>query len=90
MTELIRECPTLVGGVDENAYVAQVWGRAMNDGRWEGWIVFAPIARGQMRRTDRETTQSTHAALAYWATSITAVYLEGAPTRSVPLKVSAA
>jgi hypothetical protein len=62
----------------------------MTDGRWQGWIVSVPAGDGQPRRTDRETTQSTRAALEYWATSVTAVYLEGALARSTPIKVSAA
>ena len=47
MTELLREYPTLVGGVDENAYVAQVWGRERDDGRWQAWLVslIAPVRR---------------------------------------------
>jgi len=38
MPEMLRECPTLVGGVDDDAYVAQIWAREMSDGRWEAWI----------------------------------------------------
>jgi hypothetical protein len=49
-----------------------------------------PVGDGQPRRTDRETTQSTRAALEYWATSVTVVYLEGALARSTPIQVSAA
>ncbi len=90
MTELLREYPTLVGGVDENAYVAQIWGRERDDGRWQAWLVFVPTRRGEPRRTDRETTQSSRDAAKYWASGVTAVYLQGALTRSVPLRVSAA
>ncbi len=90
MTELLREYPTLVGGVDENAYVAQIWGRERDDGRCRVWLVFVPITRGEPRRTDRETTQSGREAAKYWASGVTAIYLQGALTRSVPLRVSAA
>jgi hypothetical protein len=90
MAELLREHPTLVGGVDDKAYVAQIWGHEMTDGRWEAWIVFVPITRGQARRTDRETTQGSREAATRWASSVTSVYLQGAFTRSVPLRVSAA
>ena len=84
MAELIREHPTLVNGVRDTPYVAQLWGRELADGRWEGWIEFVPVDGGQKRRTDRETTQSTLDALRYWATSVRPVYLEGALQRSVP------
>jgi hypothetical protein len=90
MAELLREYPTLVGGVDDTAFVAQIWGREMSDGRWEAWIVFVPIARGQMRRTERDTTQATRAALEYWASGVTSIYLQGALGRSRPLRISAA
>jgi hypothetical protein len=90
MAELLREYPTPVGGVDENAYVAQVWGQERDDGHWQVWLVFVPIRRGEPRRTDRETTQSSRDAAQYWAWGVSAVYLQGALTRSVPLRVSAA
>src|SRR5207244_11614276 len=90
MDEMLREYPTLVGGADENAYVAQIWGRERDDGRWQAWLVFVPVRRGEPRRTDRETTQSSRAAAKYWASGVTAGVLQGALTRSVPLRVSAA
>ena len=46
MPEMLREFPILVGGVDDDAYVAQIWAREMSDSRWEAWP----------RRTDRDTT----------------------------------
>ena len=90
MAEVLREYPTLVGGVDDSAFVAQIWGREMSDRRWEAWIVFVPIANGQMRRTDRETVQATRAALEYWASGVTSIYLQGALHRSRPVRISAA
>jgi len=47
MPEVLREYPTLVGGVDDRAFVAQIWGRETSGGRWEAWIVFVPITRGR-------------------------------------------
>ena len=90
MAELIREHPTPVVSTDQTPYIGQICGEPMSDGRWQGWIVFVPIAGGQVHRTDRETTQSTRAALEYWATSVTPVYLEGALARSTPVNGSAA
>jgi len=90
MTELLREYPTPVSGVDNKAYVVQVWGREMKDGRWEAWLVFIPVTRGRPRRTNRETTQANRQAARYWASGVTAVYLQGALTRSVSGRVSAA
>ena len=90
MTEMVREYPTLVGSTDDTAFVAQVWGRQTSDGRWEAWIVFTPVADGHTRRTDRETVQATRAAVEYWASGVTSIYLQGALTRSRPVRISAA
>ena len=90
MAELLREYPMLVGGVDDNAFVAQIWGRQMGDGRWEAWIVFTPITHGQTRRTERETIQATRAGVEYWASGVTSIYLQGALHRSRPVRISAA
>jgi hypothetical protein len=89
MPEMLREFPTLVGGVDDNVYVAQVWAHERDDERWEAWIVFVPIAAGQARRTERDTTQGTRAAAEYWASGVTSIYLQGAFARSRPVRVSA-
>jgi hypothetical protein len=90
MAETLREHPSLVGGDDDNAYVAQIWADEMSDGRWEAWIVFVSVTTGQTRRTERDTIQANRAAAEYWASGVTPVYLEGALARSRPLRVSAA
>jgi hypothetical protein len=46
MADILREHPTLVGGVDDNAYVSESWASEMGDGRWEAWILFVPISTG--------------------------------------------
>ena len=90
MAELIHEFTTQVQSRDEGLYLAQAWGRRMEDGRWEGWLVFLPIVQGFARRTGRETTQANLDALAYWVAGLEPVYLEGALDRSVPLRLDAA
>ena len=52
------------------------------DGRWDGWLEFEPLAGGPTLRTDRETTQPNRDAIAYWASGLSAVYLEGAMARA--------
>jgi hypothetical protein len=93
MSELLREHPTLVGGTNgdaDAAYVAQIRGRALNDGRWEAWIVFVPVQEnGPMRRTERDTTQASREAVEYWAAGVTSIYLQGALARSRPVRISA-
>jgi hypothetical protein len=90
MAELIHEFATHVNDRKVGAYVAQAWGRRMEDGRWEGWLIFLTLARGFARRTGRETTQANLEALAYWVTGLELVYLEGALERSHPLRLDSA
>lgn len=70
---------TFLGGV---GYRAQVVGREAGH-IWEGWIEFASADGGDLRRTERETTQPHREALEYWATGISGTYLEGALARTV-------
>ena len=67
---------------DGARYRAQVTGRP--DGHiWEGWIEFVAFDGDDRLRTPRETTQPDRAALVYWATGLSATYLEGALRRAL-------
>src|SRR5262249_4552852 len=90
MADMLREHPTLVGGIDDTAYVAQIWANEMSDGRWEAWVLFVPISTGRARRTERETIQAHRAGVEYWASGVTSIYLQGAFARSRPARVTAA
>ena len=90
MAELLHEFTTRITDREGDSYVAQAWGRRMDDGRWEGTLVFLPRARGFARQTARETTQATLEALVYWVTGLEPVYLEGALERSAPLRLDSA
>ena len=63
-------------------YTARACGSQMPDGRWQGWIEFVPLGTGEPFRTSRETTQPNRSDLAYWATGLSHVYLEGALRRA--------
>jgi hypothetical protein len=77
------ESPVLV--LDGASYRAQACGAEMSDGSgmWEGWIEFIPIDGGRALRSPRETTQSNRDGAAYWATGLSAVYLDGALQRAL-------
>jgi hypothetical protein len=90
MDELLHEFPTRVVDREGVPYVAQAWGRRLDDGRWEAWLVFSPVNRGFARRTGRETTQSSLDRLAAWVTGLEPVDLDGALERSVPLRLDSA
>lgn len=64
-------------------YRARACGREMDDGRWEGWIEFESLDGASVLRSGRETTQPNRTDIAYWATGLTPVYLEGALDRAL-------
>lgn len=67
-------------------YRARLYGQPLQDGMWGGWLVFLPVHGGRVVATERETTQSSLADLAYWASGLTGVYLEGALERALELR----
>ena len=81
---LILEFAEPVTGPDGLTYAARAWGQARADGTWIGWLTF--VARGGqvVRKTPRETTQSSREHLLYWATGVQPSYLEGAFQRATP------
>ena len=54
------------------------------DGTWIGWLTFVGIDDAVVRKTPRETSQSSLDHLQYWATGLQASYFEGAFARSSP------
>jgi hypothetical protein len=68
------------GGV---IYRATVHGEERADGTWEGWIEFRPLDGGAPAlRTGQETSQPDRGALAYWASGLEPVYIDGAFSRA--------
>src|SRR5690349_6509673 len=63
-------------------YIARAVGRLADDEMWEAWIEFVPIAGGDVIITGVESRQPARQHLAYWATGLTPVYLEGALHRA--------
>ena len=83
MDELIQECETKVLDANGVTYRAVVYGKERADGTWVGWIEFRPAGGGEpARRTGQETSQPNRDALAYWATGLEPVYIDGAFSRS--------
>jgi hypothetical protein len=85
MDQLIHEFTSVVADADGHAYTTRAMGR-QRKGRtvWEGWLEFSPVGgRGMVRRSQVETTQPNREALAYWASGIEPVYLEGALERAI-------
>jgi hypothetical protein len=68
---------------DGAVYRARACGRERPDRLWEGWLEFVPGNGRRVIRSGRETTQPNLRDLEYWATGLTAVYLEGALARAL-------
>jgi hypothetical protein len=84
MAEVLADYSDTIISADGVAYRAQACGAAMADGLWEGWIEFEPLAGGGTAiRSPRETTQPNRADAVYWASGLSAVYLEGALDRAL-------
>jgi hypothetical protein len=79
----IHEHSVVVVGRDGTPYRATTWGEQREDGTWWGWLEFEPRTGGSSLRTGQETTQPSRDALAYWASGLEAVYLEGAFVRAL-------
>jgi len=60
----------------------RVYAEPQADGRWVGWLQFVAAGTHLTIRTDRETTQAGAGAVAYWATGLQPVYLDGALARA--------
>src|SRR5258708_2522377 len=83
MAEVLARFPESIMSTKGASYRAQACAAPNADGLWEGWIEFIPDEGGPPLRSPRETTQPNRVDAAYWATGITAVYLEGALARAL-------
>lgn len=83
MAEVLVEFDNRLVGPDGHAYEARACGREREDGLWEGWVEFVSLDGGPVTRTARETTQPNQKDAKYWATGLTAAYLEGALHRAL-------
>lgn len=85
MGEQILEHSVVVVDAEGKTYRAVTWGERRLDGTWWGWLEFEPREGGPALATGQETTQANRDALAYWATGLEPVYLEGALMRAKEL-----
>lgn len=83
MAEVFVEFAEPVIAKNGRAFIARACGGPADFGRWQGWVEFVPMDGGEVLRSSRETTQPNREDTAYWATGLTAVYLEGALERTL-------
>lgn len=91
MAEVLLEFQSLVSAPDGTVYRARACGGPIEINLWEGWVEFVPVGGGPVLRSPRETTQPNRTHAVYWASGLTAIYLDGALMRALnPLVVSPA
>jgi hypothetical protein len=82
MGEQILEHAVILVDTEGITYRASTWGERREDGTWWGWLEFEPRDGGALLATGQETSQPNRDALAYWATGLEPIYLEGALIRA--------
>jgi hypothetical protein len=83
MASVLFEYQPFFKGPTGITYRARACGSEMEDGRWQGWVEFLPPRGGRVLLSPRETIQPNRTDLAYWASGLTPVYLEGALVRAL-------
>lgn len=82
MAELVHERLIELSGPDGTVYDrALIYAEPNGRTTWAGFVEFVP-PRGERVRTGHETTQSNIEGVAYWATGLEMVYLDGALSRA--------
>jgi len=82
MAELVHERVIALSDPDGTVYDrALVYAEPNGRTTWAGFVEFVP-ERGEKVRTGHETTQSNIEGVAYWATGLELVYLDGALARA--------
>src|SRR5690554_3953104 len=82
MAEVLRtfDVPVNDGVTD---YFARAVGRLADDGMWEGWLEFVPATdKHDVIVGSVESRQPEREHLAYWASGLSTVFLEGAFARA--------
>ena len=82
MAEVLQTFDTPVSNGTQE-YLARAVGRQAADGMWEGWMEFVPVAEGgEVIVGGVESRQPEREHLAYWASGLTPVFLDGAFERA--------
>jgi hypothetical protein len=83
MAEVLAQYADVLTDDDRITYRAHACGAEVAGGKWQGWIEFLPLDGAAPIRSGRETTQPNRTDTVYWATGLTAVYLQGALSRAL-------
>jgi hypothetical protein len=83
MAEVLVEYTDVVITSGTRRYMARACGAEVPSGQWQGWLEFIDVDSGDAVRSPRETTQPNRTDTLYWATGLSAIYLEGALSRAL-------
>lgn len=79
MAEVVHEFSSTVHGPDRRDYSVRALGEQRGH-MWVGWLEFR--SEDVIRKTAEETSQPDRDAVAYWASGLEPIYLEGALARA--------
>src|SRR5262249_13837524 len=82
MSEIVHERMLSLVGRDGATYDRMLVYAVQQGSTWAGWIEFVSAERRKVVRTDRETTQSSLSAVAYWASGLEPLYIDCALERA--------
>jgi hypothetical protein len=80
MADKLQEFSQRLSAADGSSFVARAFAERRGN-IWIGWLEFES-ADGRILRTGEETSQPSREAVAYWASGLERIYLDGAIRRA--------
>jgi hypothetical protein len=81
MAQVVHECEFRVTGPDGKRYRVTAFAEPRGN-VWIGWLEFSAETGDSVLRTTQETSQPTRDDVAYWASGLEPIYLDGAFRRA--------
>jgi len=84
VTEIVEALALRFRDAAGRGHAVRVRGHQRADGFWDAWLEFLPDDGGHVLRTEHDTLQRSREDLAFWASGLEPIYLEGAFARARP------
>jgi hypothetical protein len=88
MDTLFQQFERPMTDAGSDTYLVFVQGRSRPQDTWEGWLVFERQRDARRFSTPVETARPDAQAVLYWASGLSAVYLEGALERALSVSIA--